>query len=423
MIYEGSLLFSTLSSLETEIFTISQLVSEIENELHKKNEELITNEYKIDLNTIRKFEIINDNKFKKLVFKANLEEIEKLNNINKINNKIYDKTLLLLNDFLKIKDELIYLKEKISEEQNLDYIERFKEDTDFILKKYEVQVNNLTTKLQTRINNLNLKQTELEKNSSLLNTGLEAGLKSLSSLNEKNNNIEMEFSKLLDTESKKIKDKLNTEDTRFKGVVDNLIKEVTKKTEEIYTNHQDFKNLVEKAGIYELTQNYKTKANDEKKDYKLNMWLTVTAITLAVIATIIIITIPIVEHWKVSPPVNMDYFTLFARLSISLMFFVLALYTSKQAAKHYECYQENHRTFLQLAALEPFMARMNEEEQKEIRKGLIPSYFNQASEGKYASKSDEVGLPESFKSSIDKLADVVKEITVSQKSNKPSENE
>jgi len=133
------------------------------------------------------------------------------------------------------------------------------------------------------------------------------------------------------------------------------------------------------------------------------MWLTIGAIVLAIIATIVVITIPIIEHWKANPPVDMDYFTLFARLSISIMFFVLALYTSKQAAKHYECYQENHRTFLQLAALEPFMTRMSHDEQKEIRKGLIPSYFNQGSDGKFAAKADEVDMSMMF-TFMDKLS-------------------
>ena len=91
------------------------------------------------------------------------------------------------------------------------------------------------------------------------------------------------------------------------------------------------------------------------------------------------------------------------------MFFVLALYTSKQAAKHYECYQENHRTFLQLAALEPFMTRMSHDEQKEIRKGLIPSYFNQGSDGKFTAKGDEVDLPTNMYAIVNRAFDLVSE--------------
>lgn len=105
--------------------------------------------------------------------------------------------------------------------------------------------------------------------------------------------------------------------------------------------------------------------------------------------------------------VDISFLLLLSRLSISLMFFVLALYLSKQAAKHYECYQENHRTYLQLSALEPFISRMTDEEKKEIRKGLIPSYFNQAKDGKYASKSDEVDLSSNMTNIFNKLIEKI----------------
>lgn len=226
----------------------------------------------------------------------------------------------------------------------------------------------------------------------ILIDGVDAGLKNLNDLNDRTQKLELILAKEIRNQTESIGVELTETKIKLMGDIDTLIKAANKKSEDIDTLHNDFKILVEQAGIYELTRNYKLKADEEKKDYKLNMWLTVAAIIMAVVATIVVITIPIVEHWKSNPPVNIDYFTLFARLSISLMFFVLALYTSKQAAKHYECYQENHRTFLQLAALEPFMSRMTPEEQKEIRKGLIPSYFNQGTEGKYASKGDEVDI-------------------------------
>ncbi|MDC4389684.1 hypothetical protein NQ642_17605, partial [Acinetobacter baumannii] len=186
---------------------------------------------------------------------------------------------------------------------------------------------------------------------------------------------------------------------------------VITKSKRIQNAHNDFVRLVERAGIYEFTQNYKDKAKEEKKDYNFFSWATMIAIGLAIITTIVIITIPIIEHWQANPPVETNYYTILARLSISLMFFVLAVYTSKQSAKHYECYQENHRTFLQLAALEPFMARMSEEEQKTIRKGLIPIYFNQNAEGKFATKGEELGMQFNMQAFVEKFFEVGKNLT------------
>lgn len=337
--------------------------------------------------------------------------------------QLYDFTIQLDDEvqFMLNFIEEISLKREKNKDEN--YLNKIKSDSDLIIKKLENEVENLIEEFNNRYKEIQLDQEKSKNSTNLLIQGVDSGLKKLNDLNNRTQKIELEYSTIIGSESEKIKTDLNSSKTALLEIVDSIEHEANTKLININNAHTNFINLVQNAGIYELTQNYKAKADEEKGDYKLNMWLTVTAIVFAIIATIVVIAIPIIEHWKANPAVDMDYFTLFARFSISIMFFVLALYTSKQAAKHYECYQENHRTFLQLAALEPFMSSMSPDEQKEIRKGLIPSYFNQASEGKYASKSDEVGLPESFKSSIDKLADVVKEITVSQKSTKPSENE
>lgn len=174
-------------------------------------------------------------------------------------------------------------------------------------------------------------------------------------------------------------------------------------------NHTSFINLVEKAGIYELTQNYSKKADEEKQEYKDYRKYTTWAILAAIAATLVIFALPIIESWIIKQVVHMDYFTLFARLTISIMFFALAFYTSKQAGKHYECYQENHRTYLQLAALEPFISRMNDDDKLAIRKELISVYFNKTDDGKFAAKGDEVDLPSNWTSIVHKLIDTVKD--------------
>lgn len=402
---------SKFSTIRVQISNINNILNEFDYGIEEINHPFL---HKI---SSKDFEVSS----KPLSFYVDLKPFEirdsRIKSLTIKNNEIYKKTLLLLEDFSKIKIEILDLKNKISEKNNFDYIERFKEDTDLILKKYELYINNITNKLENRIGNIHLNHTELVNNHNLLKSGLESSLTSLSNLNERTQNIELEFSKILDTQTEKVETDLNGSRNALMEIVESIKTDANTKLDEINTAHADFKNLVEKAGIYELTQNYKIKADEEKKDYKLNMWLTIGAIALAIIATIAVITIPIIEHWKASPPVPTDYFTLFARLSISIMFFVLALYTSKQASKHYECYQENHRTFLQLAALEPFMTRMSHDEQKEIRKGLIPSYFNQSADGKFASKGDEVDMAMMF-TFMDKLSNFGQ----SKKDTKPGES-
>ncbi|MNE18619.1 hypothetical protein D3C80_1116650 [compost metagenome] len=172
------------------------------------------------------------------------------------------------------------------------------------------------------------------------------------------------------------------------------------------TNYEKFKDLVEKAGIYNLIVNYKEKAQEENDEYKRFRKYTNRAIYWAIGTAFVMFLISWGEIALTGKDTNLFFFIY--RMSISLMFFVLAFYSSKQASKHYECFQDNNRTYLQLAALEPFMEKMSEDEKKEIRKNLVPIYFSQSSEGKYSSKGDEVTLPADLKGFAEKLIDVGK---------------
>lgn len=208
---------------------------------------------------------------------------------------------------------------------------------------------------------------------------------------QKINQYSNKVNELVGTKAEELTKKFEELMENQKSDYENKIKEINDSYETAKKNHQNFSALAERAGIYGLTQNYSKKAKEEKIEYQSYRRYTTFAILAAIATTVAIILIPIIEHWGMSITLDSNYYyTLMARLTISIMFFVLALYLSKQASKHYECYQENHRTYLQLAALEPFINRMSDEEQLKIRKALIPIYFNQNKEGKFASNEDEI---------------------------------
>ncbi|MHA3059511.1 V-type ATP synthase subunit I domain-containing protein [Acinetobacter sp. ANC 4636] len=377
--YLGDLISSInhYNKIKNLITTYNDLCKNITQKISEKNN-IIKEELESYINKILEGIIISD---KGIL--DNLDEVLiKLNSINKS----------LLNE-----------KIAIEERKNLDYQNRFMEDAGLLLKKYENEIKNLTSKYENEIKNLKLDQDSISKSSKLLQEEVDNSLKKLTDLNERTQKVELEFSKIIHAETSKIRSELDNEKHHIFLEVNKIVNEVKQKSNELETAHSDFKMLVERAGIYELTRNYKEKADEEKKDYVTNRRWTVSSISLAIVTTIIVISL------QYKSPNNIDYYLIFARLSISIMFFVLAVYTSKQAAKHYECYQENHRTFLQLAALEPFMARMTHDEQKEIRKGLIPSYFNQGADGKFTSKGDEVDIPANMASIMGKLVDIVAE--------------
>lgn len=426
---------SLLSDIRTLAIHFNELIKNIKlnklNHLEKNNLNHQVNEIFTTLNIIKEKSstlrttiynalqtkdaniLIKDNSINiKNEYMDNIEEICMLNS-NILSSLKYAYEVLSLTT-----ESIERLQNNLSDKINLNYIDRFKEETSLIIKKYDNEIKNLTEKFENQFKNFQLDQNEATKSNQLLTNEVNSSLKKLTDLNERTQKIELEFSKIIGVETEKVKEDLNLSRINLMNVIDSITTEANTKLNEIKNAHTDFINLVSNAGIYKLTENYDKKATEEKKQYETYRTYTGRAIGAAIAFTIIILAIPLIEYWGANPPVDTNYYTILARLTISLMFFVLALYFSKQASKHYECYQENHRTFLQLAALEPFMARMTPEEQKEIRKSLVPSYFNQGTDGKFASKGDEVDLPTNMYAIVNRAFDIVSE----KKDPKTSEN-
>lgn len=317
--------------------------------------------------------------------------------------KIGDNLAVIINNL-----ELFQAQTKnMIDSHSLIYKNKFEEDTKLTVQKFESKIQNLIDTFEKKIEQLNLEQYSLKESNSILIGDIDKTLRSLNDLHKRHKNIELEFNSIITIETDKIRHEINDSKQRITQDIDDLIKTATEKTQEIEKTHSDFKNLVENAGIYNLTENYSKKAEEEKEQYITYRAYTTWAIIAAIATTIIVLGIPIFEYWGVSQPINTGYLTILSRLSISVMFFVLALYLSKQAAKHYECYQDNHKTFLQLAALEPFITNMSDEDKLAIRKELIPIYFSQGNDTKYSPKGDEVDFSSNVTSIINKLIDKV----------------
>ncbi|MEN8313790.1 hypothetical protein ABFO81_09700 [Acinetobacter baumannii] len=293
------------------------------------------------------------------------------------------------------------------------------EQIDLLAKNFESNIKLLTEKFETRYKRFVQDTDKLKQTIDLLNKNAEVGLRNTVDLNERVQIMEIDFSQIINEKKKQIDEELENEKINISTKINEAKTALLEEEKVIRNAHKDFLTLVGNAGIYKLTENYNEKAKDEKKEYKRFRRYTSYALIAAILSTFLIFIWAIFDKpdstynftsflWQPETSNKIDYFLLLSRLSISLMFFVLALYLSKQASKHYECFQENHRTFLQLAALEPFMAKMNEDEQKAIRKGLISTYFNQNADGKFASNTEEVGLPSSLSTPIEKLTEVLK---------------
>jgi len=287
------------------------------------------------------------------------------------------------------------------------YIKEIKEKTDITLKRIETESAKLLDNHEHKVKLLEDDFNKTNNDFKLLEDSFKNIQKNNEDLQHKILQYNNTISKILSENKKDIEDKLEQNFVEIELYSEKRIQKIEDDLNNTIDTHKDFINLVENAGIYNLTENYSRKADEEKIEYKKFRSFTGFSIIAAIICTIFILMIPIVEYWGSNPPVATNYFTILARLSISLMFFVLAFYFSKQASKHYECYQENNRTFLQLAALEPFISRMSDQDKLEIRKSLIPSYFNQTTEGKFSAQGNEVDLPANMYALVSKALDMV----------------
>ncbi|HBI9037160.1 TPA: hypothetical protein JI382_RS20650, partial [Acinetobacter baumannii] len=394
-----------LGTLKNHLFNALQNVSETTFSISKIKHSI--NDYKLNYPIIKNTLSDPPINFKQIYSqtKTNLEDIQ----------TSFSMTLHNLNIVVG------YLKEsekKASDYSNIDYKKRFEEDTNVLLKQFENQISNLVKTYENQVKRFNLEIKESTDSIKITSENLENIELKNSDLSSKLSGYERRLQQIIDSRGEDIKTLLQEKLDDLEIITNKKIEVIDKSYENAQKNHQKFKELVEKAGVYNLIVNYKEKAEEEKEEYKTYRLYTSRALYGAIGFTIFILAIPLLEHWFASQPTNIDYYSILVRLTISLMFLVLALFFSKQAGKHYECYQENNRTFLQLAALEPFMANMSHDDQLAIRKQLVPTYFNQNADGKFASKGDEVDISTNMHNLLSQVISVVAE----KKDPKPSTN-
>ncbi len=272
------------------------------------------------------------------------------------------------------------------------YQKRFMQESELLFKKFETNTNKVLTNATHQVKSLIEEYNNISNDFELLKKSFNNSEKQNKNLQDKFTKYEQTLNEITQDHFNGIKETLNEKVNELDYLTKDKISVIDKSYENAQNNHEKFKDLVEKAGVYNLIANYKDKAKEEKEEYQKYRENTSKALYAAIGFTIFVISIPLIDHWWSGQAINIDYYLILVRLSISIMILVLALFFSKQAAKHYECYQENNRTFLQLAALEPFIANMSHEDQLTIRKQLVPTYFNQNADGKFASKGDEVDI-------------------------------
>lgn len=365
------------------------------HELDKTSTKLNINLYTIDSKLRQLIELIQFFTSETLLNnKPNLRDsiINKINGLN-IDFKNINSDLELSNDLLnEIISKVNAILFKYDDFLEQSYQKRFMQESELLFKKFETNTNKVLTNATHQVKSLIEEYNNISNDFELLKKSFNNSEKQNKNLQDKFKKYEQTLNEITQDHFNGIKEILNEKVNELDYLTKDKILVIDKSYENAQNNHEKFKDLVEKAGVYNLIANYKDKAKEEKEEYQKYRENTSKALYAAIGFTIFVISIPLIDHWWSGQAINIDYYLILVRLSISIMILVLALFFSKQAAKHYECYQENNRTFLQLAALEPFIANMSHEDQLAIRKQLVPTYFNQNADGKFASKGDEVDI-------------------------------
>ncbi|UMN03379.1 hypothetical protein L2Z47_06350 [Acinetobacter baumannii] len=180
-----------------------------------------------------------------------------------------------------------------------------------------------------KILNLDKSYSSLFERFNTLDKSLTENVQDYQMLQENIASLNLNINKQLSEIKKQGEEKVTILVDKFRSILIQEDLDLKQASKKIKDSHMDFIQIVENAGIYKLTENYSKKAEEEKDEYKTYRKFTSWSIMAAILITTIILGIPIYEYWGANPPINTNFYTIMTRLTISVMFFVLALYLSK----------------------------------------------------------------------------------------------
>ncbi|RMG36537.1 MAG: hypothetical protein D6732_08120 [Methanobacteriota archaeon] len=198
------------------------------------------------------------------------------------------------------------------------------------------------------------------------------------------------------TEQERVNKFVEAQEER-KNLFDAIVNEFEKRRDEVIMKHQEELSKVEFDGkeksnelltminnqldkaveivgtIVKTTMsgNYQIIANREYK----NAWIMrgVTILAFLVMGIMVI--------WAVSSmnlgPGGIDWSTFAFRISLGTVFLIPGVYCAKETSRHWNAEKHNRRIALELAALDPFLVKLDEAKQKEIIEKKADEYFGQ----------------------------------------------
>lgn len=132
------------------------------------------------------------------------------------------------------------------------------------------------------------------------------------------------------------------------------------------------KNIVQIIGNVGITGNYSNRAVAESQAADFWRWVTIALFGIGVILVIVNIIL------NFTGKIGLDL--LLARFAIAVSVALPAIYTARESARHRTNADKAKQFELELASLGPFLQKLTPEQQQEISKELVPTYFGGKSE-------------------------------------------
>lgn len=126
-------------------------------------------------------------------------------------------------------------------------------------------------------------------------------------------------------------------------------------------------NLVQIIGNIGITGNYQNIANEDKKE--ADKWRNIALLLMVGMVAAISLTI------FVSVGNGFDWKLAIFRLMATLILAVPATYAAKESARHRALENKNRKIELELASLDPFLAKLPEDKQHELKEKLTEKFF------------------------------------------------
>lgn len=449
---------SNLNILLRNITTLSKYTEEI-NEIGEHYKVLGSYNLKINLNENMKLNLIED-----------LSNFESQFNRNDIFGKILDLSTTISNKDFHIQNIYNYL-ERINFEiihlkiSSKEIILKYKKDIDDYHQKikmipvFEASRNTIENNLISYIDD---KKQEIDRQMKVLDEQIESSKKIFKSLensivraqqqnNSTNDNFLVinkkftDFSEQINSLSKLNKDKISEIELQNENHLKNILKDINEKYEDqinkftfelddvnkeiqdeiksIKNTSQSFKNFVSNETSIKLTNDYKDKADFEKKSYYFFNILSFLIITVAIYISYESLSNFALAHVGTNKTYNTnDLAYLTIRLIFSLIVLSSLTFTSKLASKSYIYWKKNEGIFLRLTALKSFIADMSPEKKTEIHEKLVDVYFGKDDESESINNNKIKDLPNNITQLLSKIVEHNSNLLDISKNNKVQES-